>query len=755
MVDRASTAAPALGELWRRVKAAPLDAGGWLALAGAYAAAGQQPWQAGHVARQALRLDAALRPALEALSLGPWRQWPSPADAALGRPAPDADAPARAGGLVAWLARQPGDWLGWLYLARLLEMGVVPMAPPEFAAMPQPGDTDGVAGVAGAPDAAGALREAITHEPIAGESLHMLGVWRLNAGDAAGAVQALAGLVDLRPLRHGSMAFLGEALLRVGKVEAAEKAFTRASMSNNVAQLQALAARVYAHNYWQEAMATLRKALSLQPDDVPCLLALARIQSDVYHLADCAATLARLQQLAPQAPELPLLAAGLQGRLGDARGHLARLQALYENGGDPLSRLASSVAMTALYHDGLAPAEVAALHRRLCAPIEAAVTRRRDFARPREATRRLRLGLVTGDLHRQHPVNLFMLPMLERFDRGEMDIAVFHTGTMHDEYTRRARAAADTWLEAAALDDAALREAIVADGVDVLVDLAGHTATHRLGVFAQGAAPVQASFLGYPHSTGLTAIDWLIGDATVSPAAHAGLYSEGIAQLPGCVFCWAPVDEHPLPPARPPGVPVVFGSFNNAMKLSPRTLALWAQVLHAVPGSRLLLKAPAMSDAGVQARFTALLAEQGITADRLDLRGPSGLADMMQAYGEVDIALDPTPYNGGTTTLQALWMGVPVVALAGGNFVSRMGASFLHTLGRDDWVAQDEAAYVQVAARLAEDVDAVRVGRAGLRARVAASPLGDIEAYTAHFQALVRRMWRLHCEGATQRLIEA
>jgi predicted O-linked N-acetylglucosamine transferase (SPINDLY family) len=324
---------------------------------------------------------------------------------------------------------------------------------------------------------------------------------------------------------------------------------------------------------------------------------------------------------------------------------------------------------------------------------------------------------------------------------------------MFDEYTRQAKACSDHWLEAAALDDAALQRVITGDAVDILIDLAGHTSSHRLGVFAMRAAPVQATFLGYPHSTGLSRIDWLIGDATVSPAEHAHLFSEGIAQLPGSVFCWAPVDHYPLPRARLADAPVVFGSFYNAMKLSPRTIALWARVLKAVPNSQLLLKAPSLRDAAVQARFTDLFAAQGIARERLILRGPSGLAEMMQEYGDIDIALDPTHYNGGTTTLQALWMGVPVVALTGGNFVGRMGASFMATLGRPDWVAADEEAYVAAAAALALDRARLRAQRAAFRAQMEASPLCDITRYVAHFEALLQRMWAVHCAGEQPSLI--
>ncbi|MBT9594831.1 MAG: hypothetical protein IV094_02435 [Vitreoscilla sp.] len=711
--------------LWRRVAQSPVQAESWFELAKRYAALGLS-WQATYAARQALRLSQSLRDGLQALAIDHW-QAASSGDALLGRAALP-DAASHASVLSQVLVDQPGDWLTWLYLARLREMS-------------------SLAGAGEALECARAL------EPLPGESLHWMGVWRLNAGDAQGAVNALSGLLDVRPMRHGSMMYLGEALLRIGRVAAAEKAFARASLSSNPDFLLLLSSKVYAHNYWQEAVAVLKKALTVNPDSVPAWLALAKIQSEVYALADCRESLRRLKALAPGNSEARLLNAGLLGRIGDAKGHLSSLQVAYESGGDPCSRLASSIAMTSLYHDELPPAEVANLHRRLCAPIEAAVQRRAEFTNTRAPHRRLRIGFVTGDLHRQHPVNIFMLPVLLRIDHSRFEVCVYHTGGMHDEYTRQAHASADRWLDAAAMDDAALQQAIAADVVDILVDLAGHTSSHRLGVFAMRAAPVQATFLGYPHSTGLSAIDWLIGDATVSPAEHAALFSEGLAQMPDSVFCWAPVDVYSLPPPRPAEAAVVFGSFNNAMKLTPKTIALWAGVLQAVPGAQLLLKAPSFRDGAVQARFAQAFAEHGIAPERLLFRGPSGLDAMMQEYGDIDIALDPTPYNGGTTTLQALWMGVPVVTLAGGNFVSRMGASFMTTLGRPEWVATDEAGYVAMAAGLARDVALLRTARAPLREQMAASPLCDIKSYVVHMEALLLRVWQVWCEGSTCRLI--
>ena len=724
-----------MGACWRRLRQSPVQPQVWLSLARAYASEDLR-WQSAYAARQAMRLDATLEEGLERLDIGAWRD-EAAGDGRLGR-AELADGCELAERFAAFVARTPGDWLSWLYLARLREMG-------------RQVGTDASAGALA--NVEEALERARALEILPGETLHWMGVWRLKAGDAKGAVAAFVDLLDLRSQRHGSMMYLGEALIRTGNEAAAERAFERAAQSSNPGFLVGLANRVYTHNYWQEAIAILRRAIELRPGDVTTLLTLARIQHEVYALGDCRDTLGRIETLSPGNPEAGLLEAGMLGRMGDACGHLATLQRAYDAGGDPRSRLASSIAMTALYHDTMPPRAVADLHRRLCAPIEAGLEPPMRFSNGRNAGRRLRIGFVTGDLHRQHPVTLFLLPMLARFNRAQVEIRIYFTGTMQDAHTRQAEARADHWRDASGLDDDAIRAAIISDGVDILIDLAGHTSSHRLGVFAKRAAPVQATFLGYPHSTGLSQMDWLIGDATVSPTGHADLFSEGIAQLPHSVFCWAPIDDYPLPPARRDAEAVVFGSFNNAMKLSPRTIALWARVLKRVPDALLLLKAPSLRDPAVHARFAALFAVQGIGPERLIFRGPSGLADMMQEYGAIDIALDPTPYNGGTTTLQALWMGVPVLAVEGGNFVSRMGASFLSTLDRPDWVASDEEGYVAAALRMAGQVSMLRRSRGMLRARMMASPLCDIAAYVADFEALLRRMWGAYCSGGTANVL--
>ncbi|MDQ5984742.1 MAG: hypothetical protein CSYNP_00438 [Syntrophus sp. SKADARSKE-3] len=711
---------------WKVLRKSPTQSGAWLALAKEYERRGM-PWQAGYAARQAFRCDNNLLESLRELRIGNWQDIKA-GDAMLGfATLPEAEA--LADRFEMFVAECPDDWLTWLYLLRLYDM------------------------LTNSEKQKRALLETQFREIIPGESLHWLGVWRLNAGDTLGAVAAFSGLLNVQPLRCGSMMYLGEALLRVGNIAAAEKAFQRASASKNPDFLLTLAIRVFEQNYCHEAIEILRKALQLRPDSLEGWLRLSKIQWETYDLSDAEYSCRRILELDPGNKDAAFMLAALPGRMGDAKGHMAAVQAEYENGGDPLSRLGSGYAMVSLYLDDISPSEIASLHRRICKPIEAVYTVKKDFTNTRVANRRLRVGYLTGDLHRQHPVNIFMLPVLQHHDHERFEIFVYHTGAMHDLYTQKAKDCSDCWREAAKMDDNALRSMMIDDGIDVLVDLAGHTSSHRLGILAMRAAPVQVTFLGYPHSTGLSTIDCIIGDPMVTPAEHAELYSEGIAQLPNSVFCWASVDNYPLPQPRVAGLPPVFGSFNNVMKISPRTVALWARVLKAVPESQLLLKAPSLKDSAVMARFEDLFAQSGIARERLIMRGPTGLADMMQEYGDIDIALDTWPYNGGTTSLQALWMGVPLVSLAGGNFVSRMGASFLKSMGRAEWATYSEDGYVKKAAELAENCDELRKSRQFFRSAMETSPLCDIRTYTSDLEILFKQMWSVYCSGQTSRFL--
>lgn len=586
----------------------------------------------------------------------------------------------------------------------------------------------------------------------AAEVAHRMGQYRLELGDPEGALSALQTGLQLihRTEQNGVVADvnrkaelhidLGEALWRQGQRDAAMVEWTAASAATAEGTLARLAALSFRFNLWQEAVAISRRNVELHPNSASSLWNLAHLLAECWQMDEAEALLQRAEALAPM-PRATAMRASIAGRRGDADGalRLYRELACAESG---RRQYASSAAMSSLYSDALSPCEVATLHRELFAPLGLGARSRESFVRAPLAGRRLRLGLVTADFHHQHPVNIFMQPVLRELDRSRIELTVYFTGVSYDEQTLLAQRRAEHWAEAATLNDLQLARRIDADQIDLLLDLAGHTGHQRMSLFAQRAAPVQATYLGYPGSTGVPNIDWLIGDEIVTPVRDDGLCSERVIRLPGTVFCYAPEIDYPYPNYSEDWStrPLTFGSFNNVPKLTPRTLALWARVLEAVPGSRLLLKAPSFGDASAVRAFGQRLTDLGVDLSRVEFRGPSSLDDMMAEYADVDIALDPVPYNGGTTSLQAMWMGVPVLTLEGGHFVSRMGASFMRTAGLGDWVASDDDNYVETAARVAADRPSLLALKRGLRTR-----LVQLEAWSpvAHTRALESALWRM------------
>ncbi|MGE0725562.1 MAG: tetratricopeptide repeat protein [Alphaproteobacteria bacterium] len=575
--------------------------------------------------------------------------------------------------------------------------------------------------------------------------------YRLERGDAPRALEAMRqALLSLRAEQPGPDANeraemqidLGDMLLRLGMDEEADRAFERASAATAEATLARLAECAFRHNRWREAQAVLRRSVELHPDSPSAHWNLAHISTESWQLQQALDALARAEALAPQAGARSMRAS-IAGRMGDADGALRLYRELAEAEGVG-STMASSAAMSALYSGTLDAQAVADLHRRLFAGLGEGARDRARFRNDRDPARRIRLGMVSADFHRQHPVNIFMQPVLARLDRAAFETTVYFTGIARDEQTRIARGRVDRWRDCATWPDETLARRIEDDRIDVLLDLSGHTARHRMRMFARRAAPAQVTYLGYPASTGVPNMDWLIADPVVAPAELSHLYSERVLRLPHTVFCYAPEADYPFPDFDT-AHPVTFGSFNNVPKLTPRTIRLWSAILARVPGSRLLLKAPSFTDAGAADFFRQRFAAEGIGPDRLELRGPTGLADMMAEYGDVDIALDPVPYNGGTTTMQALWMGAPVVAMAGTLFASRMGASFMTAAGLPEWVAADDDAYVETAARMAADRGALLALKRGLRDRLQASPAWDIDRFVRDFEGALRTIWADCC----------
>ncbi|WP_137680177.1 tetratricopeptide repeat protein [Aurantiacibacter suaedae] len=594
-----------------------------------------------------------------------------------------------------------------------------------------------------------------------GSDVHYrIGLGRAERGEWAAAAEAFRHALTAEPEFHKAAIELGDALMQMGVYEDGDhllSALCEKTLSEE--EEIALVGVLMKHKRHAQADVLLRRKVEANPDSWQAHFNLGKLLIEGSWLDEAEQCFARVAELTPdKEKELRVFKAAIAGKRGDVDLALDLYRQLGEEEG-PESTFRGSAAMAALYSETLSAGEVCELHKELFAPLAEDVRPVETFrnelspgagaAEPSARTRKLRIGYVTADLHGEHPVSLFMRPVFAQHDHDAFEITVYSTSPLTDEMTRRARSRVDRWRDVATISNRRLAELIEADGIDVLVDLNGLTGRHRASVFARRAAPVQATFLGYPSTTGVPNMDWLISDPVTSPPGKHELYNERVMHLPNFVFCYAPEQDYPSPQFGNKHLsrPLTFGSFNNVSKLTPFTVSLWAKAMQAVPDSRLMLKGPSFQDDGGKQRFAGMFAEAGIEADRLEFRGPSGLDDMMAEYGDVDIALDCFPYNGGTTSCQALWMGAPLITLAGDSFVQRMGAGLLTSIGRPEWVAKDEGDFVSIAKELASDRKALLQEKKGLRELMAGAPGSDVKQYTRDLEDALRRMWLDHVQS--------
>ena len=363
--------------------------------------------------------------------------------------------------------------------------------------------------------------------------------------------------------------------------------------------------------------------------------------------------------------------------------------------------------------------------------------------RERAANRPLRVGFVSGDL-RQHPTGIFLESVLGHIGRERIELIAYATSALEDGITARLRPHFAHWraLHGMSAEQGARR--VYEDGVDVLVDLSGHTMFSGLPVFGWKPAPVQASWLGFFATTGVRGIDYFIGDAHTLPEHEAAHFVEQPWRLPDCYLCFTPppydVPVGPLPMLSNGGV--TYGCFGKLLKIGENVVALWSRLLHAQPGARLMIKAQGLEVAGTREATAARFARHGIGSERLILEGASPRREYFAAYNRIDIALSPFPYPGGTTTAEALWMGVPVLGMKGERFVTHICESLLHNAGLGDWVAGGEEAYLAKALAFAGDAASLQTLRATLRERLLASPLCDARRFARNLEAAFEGMWQ-------------
>ena len=367
----------------------------------------------------------------------------------------------------------------------------------------------------------------------------------------------------------------------------------------------------------------------------------------------------------------------------------------------------------------------------------------------RDPEGRLRIGYVSSDF-RLHELSYFIEPALAQRDRAGFEVYCYHSSRMVDDVTRRLMQRADQWREIIELDDQQAAELIRRDGIDILIDLSGHLRDNRLLLFARKPAPVQVTYLAYPNTTGMLAMDYRITDAVCDPpGATERYYRETLVRLPRCMWCYQPHADMPAvspSPARQTGS-VTFASMNGANKVTERMLALWARILGEVPDSRIVLTT--VPEQGRE-RIRAALTQAGVAEARIVLHDRLPTKDFWALYAGIDILLDTFPMNGGTTTCEALWLGVPEVTRSGEIFQSRAGMSILGSMGLDELVARSDDEYVRIAVALARDGERLAALRAGLRERMRASPLTDGRGYARALETAYRGMWRTWCSRTPQ-----
>jgi predicted O-linked N-acetylglucosamine transferase (SPINDLY family) len=427
------------------------------------------------------------------------------------------------------------------------------------------------------------------------------------------------------------------------------------------------------------------------------------------------------------------------GQFQDAIGYYQRALAINPN----LEIAYNCLMMNLQYEQLLTREQMLIEHRRFGEQFETALKAQwKPHTNRRDPDKRLKIGYVSGDFC-WHAVSYFIEPAITEHDRTQVEVYCYATNSKHDKFTDRLIAEADHWISCADMTEDQMAERIRADGIDILVDLAGHTADNRLLVFARKPAPIQFTYLGYPGTTGLTAIDYRLTDNYTEPEDAAdpadSYYTEKLLRLPNSIWCYSPDDAEITPlPALQNGY-ITFGSFNNIKKVGAECIALWAKLLHHIPSSRLLMVT--VSEGSLRDQLTRQFGAHGIAAERLEFAPKMPTVKFRKKLQEVDITLDPFPVNGATTTCESLVLGVPVLAMVGERFLARAGYSILNAAEMPEFVAKNEEDFLRIAGELANDLPRLAQIRAEMREKLFKTPLLDRKLFARNLETAFRNTW--------------
>lgn len=596
--------------------------------------------------------------------------------------------------------------------------------------------------------------EAIYRRALAGvaPALHGLGLVAFQCGAGDAALTFLRAACEVAPTTAGHWADYGRGLLACRRFDEAANAFERSLRQGfDEAESQTLlgAAHLGAERA-RDARAAFERVLELVESSANASNGLGLTGISEGRLSDAAIAFRQSLAIEPGNSEVwNCLAVVLydQGIAEEGQEALARAEELEPESLD--------VTTNRLFYANCAPdrsaEDIARLHRdwggRLVARFE---NERKPHRNSKNAERRLRVGYVSPDF-KQHSVAFFLSPLLAAHDFDAFEIFCYASDRTSDWMTSRLRHLAGAWRDISELDDDAAAALIRGDEIDILVDLAGYTAGARMALFAKKPAPVQVSYLGYPNTTGLRTIDYRVTDAFADPpGVSEKRYVEELVRPFASFLCYEPPPGCPAvaPPPCTVRSRITFGSFNNFRKMNLQTVALWSRILAEVADSRLVLKSKPLDDESCRRRAIGWFEQCGVAPQRIQiLPFEPKLTRHLRCYDQVDIALDSFPYNGTTTTCEALWMGVPTVTLVGEDHRSRVGLSLLSNVGLGELAVDNEEDFVAIAAGLAADPSRLLALRGEMRQRLRESPLFDAVAFTRALESAYHDMWRRWCEA--------
>jgi predicted O-linked N-acetylglucosamine transferase (SPINDLY family) len=587
-------------------------------------------------------------------------------------------------------------------------------------------------------EAVGVLLMAIVRKPDFAEAVYNLALTFEEQGDLAAAAACYERARELKP-------GLSQATDRLAKLAA--KRESSASSASAATALAALGETLRLGGRPNDAAAWYRVALSLAPRMANAELALGAIHAEAGRFDEAIDHFRRALELDEklyQARHFLAAALGESGLVDESQATFRQAVALNPDDLDAHSALLFNMP----FWPGVTASDILAEARSWNARHAHAIAAQAlPPKNDRSPDRRLRIGYVSADFH-THVQSLFTIPLLKNHDHAHFEIVCYSSVAKPDGLTERIRGHSDVFREVAALDDAALAEVIRRDEVDILVDLTMHMTDRRLLVFARRPAPVQLCWLAYPGTTGLETTDYRLSDPFLDPPeSNTDVYTERTIRLPDSFWCYDPLTDTPDVSALPAIASgrITFGCLNNFRKVNEGVLRLWTKVLAAVPKSRLLLMAP---PGRPRERVRAIFEEGRVERDRIELVDRSGRLDYLAKYRDIDICLDTFPYNGHTTSLDALWMGVPTVTLCGETVVGRAGVSQAMNVGLPELIATTEDELVRVASSLAGDLEHLSELRRTLRERMKQSPLMDGARFARGVEAVYRDIWRRFCEKA-------